>query len=349
MKKETLQMNRRIIMKKKSLFKVLLILLSLLIVMSIGACTSEEDQGGDSETWHVGFSNMFEREDFFITVGNGLRDAAEAKGYEFNVTFADRDATRMRQAIESLVLMGADIIIDFNVLPEVGSAITEELMEEGIPLISIDSFYDGAYFFGVNNIEAGRVLGEATIPYVESKFDGEIDFIVNLYDAASGLIIKERNDGVVEVLQERFDVPDANVIWLDMRADDVLTGTMTRDWLHANPDATRIVFVGQNDDRGFAINATVEAEHRRDHSIIVSHNADPSSIENLQRHAQDGDTAWVATASYNAHMYGVQIMEMVTRILNGEQTEMNEYTVVTIVTRANVEEYVRELEAIIGD
>jgi len=296
-----------------------------------------------SGVWNIGYSNMFEKEDFFIVVEAGLRKAVEAAGYTINVTYADRDAIVMRSNIEALVLMGADIIIDFNVLDDVGSIIASELAEQGIPMLSIDSFYDGAYFFGVNNIEAGRILGEATIPFVEDKFDGEIEYIVNLYDAQSGLIIKQRNDGVVDVLQDKFGVPDENVIWLDQRADDVLTTTMTRDWLHANPNASKVVFIGQNDDRGYAINVAVEGENRVADSLIVSHNADPSSVENMLAAADGNESAWVATASYNAHRYGEQIIEMVTRILNGTQTAESEYTVVTIVTAANVKQYVSEL------
>lgn len=300
------------------------------------------------EGYSIGYSNMALKEDFFITVEAGIRKECETLGYEYNTTISDRDATKMKQNIEALVTMGADIIIDFNVMAEAGSAIASDLDKEGIPMLSVDCVYEGAYFFGVNNLEAGNILGEATIPFVDEKFGGEIEYIVNLYDDASGPEVKKRNDGVVEVLQEKYSVPDENVIWLDSRQDDVKTQTMTRDWLNSHPEATKVVFVGQNDDRGFAINAAVEGENRIDDALIVSHNADPASVENLQKHEADKDTAWVATASYNSHLYGVQIVDMATRILNGEEVAQSEYTKVTIVTCDNVTDYVTERDEIIA-
>lgn len=308
---------------------------------------STPSQGQEGQKYNVGYSNMQLKEDFFITVESGIRKAAEDKGYEYNTTISDRDATKMKQNIEALITKGSDIIIDFNVMPEAGSAIAADLAKEDIPMISVDAFYEGAYFFGVNNLEAGEILGEAVVPFVEDKFGGEVEYIVNLYDAASGAEVQKRNDGVVNVIKEKYSVPDENVIWLDSKADDVKTQTMTKDWLNSHPDATKILFVGQNDDRGYAINAAVEGESRQDNALIVSHNADPASIENLQKHVSDKDTAWVATASYNSHLYGTQIIDMATRILNGETVEQSEYTKVTVVTTENVEAYVAERDEVV--
>lgn len=306
-----------------------LVLAALLLLASLGAAAEE---------FYIGYCNMQLAEDFFITVSNGLKKAAAENGVKFEENIAERDAVKMTQCIETYVTKGADLVIDFNVLAETGSAIAGSLKQKGIPMISIDCQYEDAYFFGVNNYGAGEILGEAAVLEAQKKFGEEIDYIVNLYDSISGDTIKLRNDGVVDKLQAAYNLPEDKVIWLDCLADDVKSGTLTRDWLNAHPDAHRIVFVGQNDDRGYAINNIVESEGRVADAIIVSHNADPSSIENLKNHP-DGDTAWVCTASYNAHLYGEQIMDMALRILKGESVEQSEYTKVTIVTVGNLEEY----------
>jgi ribose transport system substrate-binding protein len=331
-------------MKKKSW-----VILGLLLLAATAAFARGQDAGRSAAgTYRIGYSNMALREDFFITVEGGIRQACKAAGYTYDTAIADRDAAKMKQNIEALLTKGADIIIDFNVLPEAGSAIASDLKAKNIPLLSIDCIYEGAYFFGVNNLEAGRILGEAAIPFVDQKFGGKIEYIVNLFDIAGGDEVKKRNDGVVEVLQKKYNIANDNVIWINSAADDVKTQTMTRDWLNSHPAATKIVFIGQNDDRGFAINAAVEGDNRVAHSIVVSHNADPSSVENLMRHVKDNNTAWVATASYNSHLYGEQIINMATRILKGEAVKQSEYTQVTIVTTKNVESYVAERDRILA-
>lgn len=351
-------------MRKKLFAGVLCVVMVATMLTGLTACSKADTQpqapapaesqdaaqpaANAGEKKNVGYSNMQVKEDFFITVEGGIKAACEEAGYEYNTTISDRDATKMKQNIEALVTKGADIIIDFNVMAEVGSAIASDLAKENIPMLSIDCIYEGAYFFGVNNLEAGRILGETAATYVDSKFDGELEYIVNVYDAASGAEVQKRNDGVVEILQKKYNVPNDNVIWIDSKQDDVKSQTMTKDWLNSHPDAHKIVFVGQNDDRGYAVNAAVEGESRKADSIVVSHNADPAPIENLQKHATDKDTAWVATASYNSHLYGKQIIDMATRIMNGEKVDNSEYTKVTIVTLDNVDEYVKQRDEVIA-
>lgn len=164
-----------------------------------------------------------------------------------------------------------------------------------------------------------------------------------LYDSSAGADVQARVDGAAEVLAEEFSVPEENIVYLDCMADDTKTTSLTRDWLNSHPDASKIVFVGQNDDRGYAINNVVESDQRVEDSLIISHNADPSSIENLQAHP-DGDTAWVLTASYNSHLYGEQIIDMAMKILNGEEVDQQVYAQVTVVGVDNLEEYLASIE-----
>ena len=318
--------------------KKILALVVALMMLSVGLTFAVAEDDG----FYIGYSNMQLAEDFFITVSNGLKTAAEANGIKFEETIANRDAVLMAQNIEAFLQKGVDMVIDFNVLAETGSEMAARCAEEGVPMISVDCEYDGAYFFGVDNYGAGAALGEGTIEFVEEKLGGQIDWIVSLWDSQSGDTIKARCDGVVDVLAEKYGVDEEHQIWIDSLADDVKTGTMTRDWLNSHPDAKNIVFVGQNDDRGYAINNTVVTEGRVDDCIIVSHNADPASIENLQAHL-DGDTAWVCTASYNSHLYGEQIIDMAIQILNGEDVPDHGYTKVSVVSYKNVEEYVASL------
>lgn len=312
--------------------KILALVLALMMACACMTAMAEEEQ------YYIGYSNMHLSEDFFITVSEGLHAAAEANNVKFEETIANRDAVLMAQNIESFLLKGVDLVIDFNVLAETGIEMAARCAEEGIPFISIDCLYEGAYFFGVNNYQAGVALGEGVAPFVDSKFEGKIDWIVNLYDSSAGDDVKGRNQGAMDVLAEKYGVAEENLVWLDCLADDVKTGTLTRDWLNSHPDATNIVFIGQNDDRGYAINNIVESEGRVDDCLIASHNADPAAIENLEAHPE-GDTAWVCTASYNSHLYGEQIMDMALRILNGEEVAQSEYTKVTIVTPENLAEY----------
>ena len=317
--------------------KILALVLTLMLaVVCLAGAMAEEKQ------YYIGYSNMQRAEDFFITVADGLAKAAEANNVKLEETIANRDAVLMTQNIEAFLMKDVDMVIDFNVLAETGSEMAARCAEKGVPMISIDCLYDGAYFFGVDNYGAGTALGEGVCEFVDEKFGGEIEYIVCLWDSQSGDVIKSRCDGVVDVLAEKYGVDADHQVWIDSFQDDVKTNSMTRDWLNSHPDAHKIVFVGQNDDRGYAINQAVENAGRVGDCIICSHNADPASVENLLAHL-DGSTAWVCTASYNSHLYGEQIMDMALRILKGEEVAQSEYTKVSVVSYKNVEEYVASL------
>lgn len=313
-----------------------------------GGAEAADTQQEAGKSYNIGYCNQQLKEDFFITVEAGLKKACEDLGYEYNLANTDRDSSKMKTGIDSLVTMGADIIVDFNCLPEQGAASSEQLEAEGIPMLSIDSDYgDVAYFFGVNNYDAGVALGEGLSAYVDSRFDGKLDYIVCLYDSQAGDAVKARCDGAAETLAKAYNVSEDNIVWLDSMADDTKTKTMTQDWLDSHPDAKKVAFVGQNDDRGYAITQAVEVSERIENCIIGSHNADPASVENLQKAKDDPDAnPWVVTVSYESFNYGKQIAAYATDILNGKCADEKErYAKTTVVTTDNVDDYVAERDA----
>lgn len=314
---------------------------------SSGTASGDSGDGsGDESSYNIGYCNQQLKEDFFITVEAGLRKSCEDMGFEYHTATTDRDSSKMVTTIDSLLTMGADIIVDFNCLPEQGAASAEELSADGIPMMSVDSDYgDAAYFFGVNNYEAGTTLGEGLKEFVDSKFGGEIDYIVCLYDSQAGDSVKERCTGAVDALSEAYGVSEDNISWIDSMADDTKTQSMTKDWLESHPDAEKTVFIGQNDDRGYAITQAILASGREDNCLVGSHNADPSSVENLQK--QDDTNPWVVTVSYESYNYGSQIAEYAKDILDGKcEDEKARYAEISIVTSDSVEEYVEERDAI---
>ena len=133
--------------------KILALALALMIAtVGLTFAMAEEKQ------YYIGYSNMQRAEDFFITVADGLAKAAEENNVKLEETIANRDAVLMTQNIEAFLMKGVDMVIDFNVLAETGSEMAARCAEKGVPMISIDCLYDGAYFFGVDNYGAGTAL-----------------------------------------------------------------------------------------------------------------------------------------------------------------------------------------------
>ena len=86
------------------------------------------DLNGDGKVV-IGYDNMQETENFFQVVKGSLADAIDARGWDLVYAFAERDPERMIANVDSFLLQGADFIIDFNVVPETGSAQAADLNE----------------------------------------------------------------------------------------------------------------------------------------------------------------------------------------------------------------------------
>jgi len=289
----------------------------------------------------VGYTALGENSIFFKTVKESLYAAAEKYGIELMYTINDRDAGKQRAAIDTFVLQGADFILDFTVLAESGNAIATELKAKGIPMMSIDCLYDDAYFFGVNNYDAGYGLGTAFAEVIKERWGGEVDAVLELYAEANGPVVRQRTSAAIESLA-------ANGI---VFSDDMLTSIninspgsnqtdvgyvkqLVVDYLTSHPDNHKIAIVGMTDEMSLAALAALEAQGREADALIVSHNADTAALPYIK----SGTSPFIMSQHYNPYGYGDAIMQLIIKILNGETVEQMNYNVVEPVTAENFDE-----------
>lgn len=352
--------------------KIVAMLLALSMVLGVTACgaketetpaekpaaveeVAEEAPAEEAETaaadgelsydFTVGYSVLGENTNFFVTVGNSLQEACDSKGTELFRTIDDRDASKMKTAIDTFVMQGADIIVDFTVLAETGTAIAKNLE---IPMLSVDCVYDGAYFFGVNNEEAGVTAGTYVAEWVNANWDGKIDAVQMLYNEANGEDVKRRVGAAVDFLAEEGLITKDVVTETNMNSSGSTTTdvsyvrSLVVDYLSAHPDATNVVILAQTDEQAMAANAAIESVGRTDQVIVVSHNCDPNVVQMMQ----EGKGAIVGTVNYNSAGYGAGILDACAKILaakeTGEEIDMNFYNKIYVVNKDNVWEYYPE-------
>ena len=294
------------------------------------------DINGDGKVI-VGYNNMYDTEEFFRIVKQGMQDACDARGWEMISAFAERDPERMVSNVNSFLVQNADFVIDFNVVPETGSALAKDLGAKGIPMLTIDCVYEDAYFFGVNNQQAGEVAGEYLVERINEEWDGELDYIFHCYVESAGPDVKMRNSGAGDAIRAAFpDFDPENEIWQGASPSDFTDAkNLITNFLTAHPDSHRIAVVMSQDNRAVAALGGIEASGRMDDIMMVSHNADETAIDHLKSTPTD---AWRATLSYNSPDYGENIAKVMERIFAGEDVDQMNYNTLTIVNRDNVNE-----------
>ena len=325
----------------KKLFALILAL--CLIAMGMVGFAEELDYN-----FTVGFSSLGNYNAFWVTANESIVNAAKDLGVELHWTIDDRDASKMKTAIDTFVMQGVDIIVDGTVLTETGTAIAAELAKEGIPMLSIDCLYEGAYFFGINNAEVGRTIGRFTQEWLEANWDGKLDAVQVLFNEANGEENKLRCSADADLLIDAGIVDEANVIYTNINSsgatvtDVSYVRSLVVDYLTAHPDDHHILIIAQTDDQGTAANSAVLSSNRVDDVIITSINADAAVIAMLQ----EKSGSIIGTFNANPTGYGPQVLEACAKILaarkSGEEIPTVFNNAGLVVSRENVWEYYPE-------
>ncbi len=273
------------------------------------------------DAWVIGFNNFADSHEFCYKVHEGIREAAEEHGVELLYTESEMDGTRMISNTQILIDQGADVVIDFNWIPEVGETMLEMCQEAGVELISMDTVYEGAYYFGVDGYSAGEVLGEYAEGVIKDRWDGEVEALVGIYYVGGGDLVLDRVLGFKDYLKEKaadLDMPDEDMEFVfDAGADEQTLDardTIT-DFLTANPDLSKVLVVTHNDETGAGVFAGVELSGREDDVLLFSHGGDTPFHEHLRG---GGGDVWVSSVAYAPETYGSQVIPMAIDILEGK-------------------------------
>jgi ribose transport system substrate-binding protein len=310
-----------------------------------GNQSAKSDDGKEGKQLTIGFCNLSETYDFFLTVKQSMEQACAQNGVKMLYAVSEQDPQRMRQNWDLFVNQGADLIVDFSILSDAGSTLaTQYRRSNKIPVISVDNVYENAYFFGVNNSEAGKVAGRFMADKVKEKWNGQIDAMLQFYLESNGPEVKKRNTGIYDgMIESGIVFPENKVTWINASGASASVGgdpgvmrNLVMDYLTAHPNDRHIVIGCYNDDGGNAAFAAVKAANRTNDVMLVSHNADPPSIDNLKL---PGENSWVGTVNYSPTTYGDQIIALALRILSGENVPNENYANVFVVHDGNVTEY----------
>ena len=292
-------------------------LFALVLTVSLLLCSIYAFAEELNYDFTIGFSSLGNYNAFWVTANESLVKACEEKGIELNWTIDDRDAAKMKTAIDTFVMQGVDIIVDGTVLTETGNAIAKELANEGIPMLSIDCLYEGAYFFGINNANVGETIGTFAKDWIDANWGGELDAIQVLFNEANGDENKLRVSCAADLLIAAGVVDEANVVYTNINSsgatvtDVSYVRSLVVDYLTAHPGDSRILVIAQTDDQAVAANSAVLSSGRVDDVAIVSINCDAAVVAMLQ------EKSGSIIGSFNANPagYGDQVVDACARIL----------------------------------
>lgn len=319
--------------------KVLAWVTVLVLMLAFAAYAEETDYTKVPDGMTVGFINYSDTLDSGRLIHEGMQKWCDENGVELLVADASGSESKQMSICDNFILQGADVIIDFNFNPAGGSALVFKCNQAGIPLISLDWYYEGegSYYVGVDNEYAGYLGGEAAEKYIDQKFDGEIDYVVCNYAAALD-IIKGRTMNAIKALErDGYDITDDCLFPLECGAGDAtqLAKEQMTDWLTGHPQGKVLCMAG-NDEIALGFISAIESQNRGADALVVSHGCEVPSRTAIK----NNDPVWVATVDYMQYYYAETCMPLAVRLVNGEKIEdSHQYVELRVIDGDNILEY----------
>ncbi len=343
--------SRRIIL----LLSSIIVSFTMLATFGLSACAPAAEPAPPAEEpaetaavepadsqWTIGFNNFADSHEFCYKVHEGIREAALEHGVELLYTESEMDGTRMISNTQVLIDQGADLIIDFNWIPEVGETMLQMAQEAGVELISMDTVYEDTYYFGVDGYKAGEVLAEYAESVIKDRWDGKVEALVGIYYVGGGDLVLDRVLGFKDYLKEKatgIDMPDEDMEFIfDAGADEQTLDardTIT-DFLTANPGLNNVLVITHNDETGAGVFAGVELSGREDDVLLFSHGGDTPFHDHLRG---GGGDVWVSSVAYAPETYGSQVIPMAIDILEGKDVPLFVFLDHFPLHEGNIDEY----------
>jgi ribose transport system substrate-binding protein len=267
---------------------------------------------------------------FFNQMNEGATAAAEAQGDELVIFNANNDPAAQNSAVETYIAQGVDgiivVAIDVNgIMPAVQQAV-----DAGIPVVAVDAVLpEGpqAAQVGVDNMDAGGMIGDYFVEFVQSEMDGTAT--LGIVGALNSAIQNIRQDGFEASIEGVEGITVAGVVDGQNVQDIALSAA--ENLITANPNLDAIYATGEPALLG-AI-AAVESQGRQDDIRVFGWDLTAQAIRGI-------DQGYVeAVIQQDPAEMGATAVRILGDLTSGGSTEAVVSVPVTIVTTDNVDDF----------
>lgn len=298
------------------------------------AAPPAEQAAKPDESYFIGLNIGYPDSEFFQMVEYGIKKAFDELGWTYMVTYGTNE--KITENAATLIAQGVNALVDFGCNDAMGSAAVQLADAAGIPVICIDVQYNGAYFFGANNGQAGTVLGETMADWITKHWDGQLDGIFVIYGSTDGDEVNKRTGNAAAAIEKALGY-GADI---EFKYDCAITqGDGAKqallDYLSAHPDYKHVACVSVTEIYMPMLMGSVETVGRADNVCYGTHSETSWTFDHFA--TTDNTDTFVGTVAYDPAGYGNYIVKMLQEKFNGgtlpEKTQMEHY----VITRDNYE------------
>jgi inositol transport system substrate-binding protein len=308
--------------------------LTMLAATLLIACGRATPPGKDKTTPAqsqivIGVSLMNLSSEFIVMLNRAIAAKAEELNVRLIVNDALRNADRQVQQIESFIVQRVDAIIINPCEVEASSPAIDKALAAGIPVVSVNSETRSAptAFVGSRDEESARLAME----YLAQRMNGKGNLVMIHGFMGQAAQIK-RAQGARDVLAQHPGLKllaEQTAEW-----DRAKAMTLTENWIQSYGTNIHAVFA-QNDEMGMGALIALEQAGMKNRVLVASVDAIMDALQAVKDGRLD------ATVFQDAKGQGSTAVETAIKILKREPFERELFIPFRLVTRANIEQYLK--------
>ena len=301
----------------------------LLLLLITGCNQSEKSKKNDANKIVIGISMLSMQNEFIVNISDEMQKKAEELGAELIIVDAERSPLKQIEQIESFIAQKVDVIILNPCEYEASSPAVTKALAANIPIVNVNSAtkVQPTAFVGSNDIESGRIA----MKFIAEKLGGKgnIVMIQGLNGQAAQI---QREQGAKEILEE---FPELKMIaqqtadWDRSKSMDLM-----QNWIQSYGAKINAVFA-QNDEMGLGAVKALQDAGLKDKVIVISIDAIADALQAVKKGDLD------ATVFQDAKKQGAGAIETAVKIAQGKKVEKELLIPFKLLTKADVEPYLR--------
>jgi ribose transport system substrate-binding protein len=130
--------------------------------------------------------------------------AAKRWGIKLIVKNNELSAAKALLNVDELIAEKVDLLIEYQWHEPTGHLIAAKCHRAGVPVIAITFPQPGAYYFGGNDYEAGRMAGDFLYQLAENRWNGKVDGCYVLLGEKMRSTQETRKTGLLDVFAKRL-------------------------------------------------------------------------------------------------------------------------------------------------
>ncbi len=314
----------------KGMKKIVVLMLTVVMVMSMAACGSKEEEKATINGKDISIMTPYLGSVTTNQMVEALQKGLEEEGAKVNVINTNNDFSALASRIEDVVASGTDAIVLVSADPTQLENQLKEAFDAGIPVYGCDSgFIDGMQ---VNATSDNYQMGELIIRYLFDDLMGKKGTVIALTHRAHPGVAKRCN--AFDDLLEEY--PDITLITEQhVPAEQPINDAqdIVENLLLANAEKGSITAIWSAWDEP-AIGATQAlVEAGREEVLVTGVDGNEQAVTLIK----DGTNLKATVAQNFEGMTEIVIDEMV-KYFKGETVETGEmYAPATLITKENVE------------